>query len=232
MEIPEALVNFLSSILPKHPISELYNSIGFYKYGKTEFYRDLQRFIHVSKEQFVIAPGEEGSVMIVFTLQNYNHVFKVIKDKPCFIRSDNITDKSHNKSQVKYRYKFVCRRDRVGRLVDTQEFENLRFKTKRFSEQLIREFKIAAKESIFIKDGYVIINHLYQQRKVTPLPIYLTEEDNPNSIRKVVIDFGYLIKDLAAAGLFPADLFNTWNYGVTEERGRVVLYDFDDVIHR
>ena len=33
----------------------------------------------------------------------------------------------------------------------------------------------------------------------------------------------------AATGIFPSDLFNTWNYGVTR-RGRVVLFDYDDVI--
>jgi isocitrate dehydrogenase kinase/phosphatase len=43
------------------------------------------------------------------------------------------------------------------------------------------------------------------------------------------VDFGYFLKDLAATGIFPSDLFNTWNYGVTR-RGRVVLFDYDDVI--
>lgn len=229
VEIPNDLVVFLSSILPHKPLSDLYNSIGFYKHGKTVFYRDLHRFVHVSKEQFVIAPGEEGAVMIVFTLPNYNYVFKVIKDKPCFVRSGKITDKNIDKSQVKHRYEFVRNRDRVGRLVDTQEFENTRFKIKRYSEELLREFEVAAKDTVAVKDGYVIIDHLYLQRKVTPLPMYLLDEEDPSFIRQVVIDFGYFIKDLAATGLFPADLFHTWNYGVTEGN-RVVSFDYDDVV--
>ena len=229
IEIPNELVIFLSSILPHTPLSDLYNSIGFYKHGKTEFYRDLHRFVHVSKERFVIARGEEGAVMIVFTLPNYNYVFKVIKDKPCFIRSGKITTKNIDKSQVKHRYEFVRNRDRVGRLVDTQEFENIRFKIKRYSKELLREFEVAGKDTVAIKDGYVTIDHLYLQRKVTPLPLYLLEEENPSFIRQVVIDFGYFIKDLAATGLFPSDLFHTWNYGVTEGN-RVVLYDYDDVV--
>jgi isocitrate dehydrogenase kinase/phosphatase len=226
---PGDLVEFLGSILPHKPISDLYNAIGFYKHGKTEFYRDLHRFVHVSKEQFVIAPGMEGAVMVVFTLPHFHHVFKVIKDKPCFIRSSHTTDKVIDKAEVKYRYRFVSNRDRVGRLVDTQEFENVRFKTKRYSKELLHEFEVAAQEGVTIREGYVVINHLYLQRKVTPLPMYFEEEKSANAIRQVVIDFGYFIKDLAATGLFPGDLFNTWNYGVTEGN-RVVLFDYDDVM--
>jgi isocitrate dehydrogenase kinase/phosphatase len=228
-QVPSDLVAFLSSILPHKPISDLYNALGFNRHGKTEFYRDLHRFVHVSKKQFVTAPGREGAVMTVFTLPNYNYVFKVIKDRPCFLRSASITDKTIDKDEVKQRYKFVSHRDRVGRLVDTQEFENVRFKAKRYSEQVLHEFEVAARNSVRRQGEYVVIGHLYLQRKVTPLPIYFQEENDSAAIRQVVIDFGYFIKDLAATGLFPADLFNTWNYGVTEGN-RVVLYDYDDVI--
>ena len=229
VEVPSDLVTFLRSILPHKPIADIYNAIGFNRHGKTEFYRDLHRFVHISKKQFVIAPGREGAVMSVFTLPNYNYVFKVIKDKPCFLRSGHVTDKTVDKSEVKRRYRFVCNRDRVGRLVDTQEYENVRFKVKRYSEELLHEFDLAAQDSVTLQNGYVVISHLYLQRKVMPLPIYFQLENDPNSIRQVVIDFGYFIKDLAATGLFPADLFNTWNYGVSEGN-RVVLFDYDDII--
>ncbi len=229
IDLPNQLIHFLSSILPQKPISDLYNSIGFNKHGKTEFYRDLHRFVHISKEKFEHAPGREGAVMLVFTLPNYNYVFKVIKDKPCFVRSSHMTDKTITKDQVMERYDFVCKRDRVGRLVDTQEFENLKFRIKRFSDELLNDCKKIANDAIIISNDYVVISHLYLQRKVIPLPIYFNSESNINLIRQVIIDFGYFIKDLAATGLFPADLFNTWNYGVSEGN-RVVLYDYDDII--
>ena len=228
-EVPSNVVTFLSSILPRKPRADLYNSIGFNRHGKTEFYRDLHRFVHVSRKHFVFAPGREGAVMSVFTLPNYNYVFKVIKDQPCFLRSGVFTDKTINKAEVQRKYRFVCNRDRVGRLVDTQEFENVRFKAQRYSEDVLKEFAVAGKNAVSLQDGNVVISHLYLQRKVTPLPIYFQQERDSHAIRQVVIDFGYFIKDLAATGLFPADLFNTWNYGVTEGN-RVVLYDYDDVI--
>jgi isocitrate dehydrogenase kinase/phosphatase len=225
----DALIEFLHSIIPHAELGELYTSLGYNRHGKTEFYRDLHRFVHVSKEQFVIAPGLEGAVMIVYTLPNYDFVFKVIKDRPCFLRSRSETPKVITKEQVRHRYDFVSHRDRAGRMVDTQDFENLRFKKKRFSDALLEEFALAGKGGVIINDDYVIIQHVYVQRKVVPLPLYFKSEKNPEAIRHVLIDFGYFLKDLAASGVFPCDLFNTWNYGVTHW-GRVVLYDYDDVL--
>jgi isocitrate dehydrogenase kinase/phosphatase len=229
VERHDLLIEFLRSILPEKPVAELYISLGYPRHGKTEFYRDLHRFVHRAKKRFVIAPGKEGAVMSVFTLPGYSFVFKVIKDAPCFLRSSEMTDKTTKRTEVMSQYAFVCRRDRVGRLVDTQEFENLRFRRVRFSEDLLDELALAARECVNFEGDSVVIRHLYVQRKVTPLPIFLTEERNPETLRHTVIDFGYFLKDLGATGIFPSDLFNTWNYGVTR-RGRVVLFDYDDVI--
>ena len=225
----DELLTFLRSSIPHAELAELYTSLGYNRHAKTEFYRDLHRFVHVSKEEFVIAPGLEGAVMIVFTLPNFDFVFKVIKDRPCFLRSRHDTQKVITQEQVRSQYNFVSHRDRAGRMVDTQEFENLRFKKRRFSDALVAEFRQAAKRDVYMTDDYVIIRHVYVQKKVLPLPIYFRNEKNPEAIRHILVDFGYFLKDLAASGVFPCDLFNTWNYGVTQW-GRVVLYDYDDVL--
>jgi len=229
VERHDLLIEFLRSILPEKPVAELFISIGYNRHGKTEFYRDLHRFVHRSRELFVFAPGKEGAVMSVFTFPDYSYVFKVIKDRPCFLRTGAVTDKTSTRRQVMEQYAFVCRRDRVGRLVDTQEFENLRFRRARFDDGLLAELRQAARDVVSIEDDHVVIRHLYVQRKVTPLPIFLAEERDPEALRRTIVDFGYFLKDLAATGIFPSDLFNTWNYGVTR-RGRVVLFDYDDVI--
>jgi isocitrate dehydrogenase kinase/phosphatase len=225
---PDMVMRFLRTILPNKPAAELYISLGLSKHGKTVLYRDLHRYVHVSKEKFQVAPGKEGAVMIAFTLPDYDFVLKIIKDHPCFLRTPDVTPKRNTRDEIKAQYDFVCRRDRVGRLVDTQEFENLRFKRKRFSAVLLRDFELAAKEIVTFEGPYIVIRHLYIQRRVLPLPMYLLSESDPEALRKVIIDFGYFLKDLASVGIFPYDLFNIWNYGVTR-RGRVVLFDYDDV---
>jgi len=228
LERHDALIALLRSIMPRQPWAALYTSLGHNRHGKTEFYRSLHRFVHDSRQRFLVAPGLEGAVMIVFTLPSYDFVFKVIKDRPCFLRSHAETRKTIARDEVRRRYEFVSHRDRAGRMVDTQEFENLKFRTWRFSEQLLREFALAARESVAITDDYVTIRHVYVQRRVTPLPLYLQAEKDPETVRRVLLDFGFFLKDVAASGVFPCDLFNTWNYGVTLW-GRVVLYDYDDV---
>lgn len=225
----DTLIRFLTSIMPDAKPAELSTALGYDRHAKTEFYRDLHRFVHVSREQFIIAPGLEGAVMIAFTLPHYDFVFKLIKDRPCFLRSHWETSKTITKEKVRFQYDFVARRDPAGRMVDTQEFENLRFRKKRFTPPLLWEFSEAAKDAVSITNDYVTIRHLYVQRKVIPLPMFFEREKDPEVIRHILIDFGYFLKDIAASGVFPCDLFNTWNYGVTQW-GRVVLYDYDDVV--
>ena len=78
---PVELVAFLRTIMPKKPVAELYNAIGHNKHGKTEFYRALLAHLAGSDDQFVIAPGVRGMVMVVFTLPSYDVVVEVIRDR-------------------------------------------------------------------------------------------------------------------------------------------------------
>lgn len=55
--VPGEFVNFLKRILPGKHIAELYTSIGFYKHGKSEFYRALINHLAGSDDRFVMAPG-------------------------------------------------------------------------------------------------------------------------------------------------------------------------------
>jgi isocitrate dehydrogenase kinase/phosphatase len=61
---------------------------------------------------------------------------------------------------------------------------------------------------------------------VTPLDIYLREA-GPEEAAAAVIDWGYTLKDLAAANIFAGDMLLK-NFGVTRH-GRVVFYDYDEL---
>ena len=71
--------------------------------------------LHHSDDQFIIAPGIRGLVMLVFTLPSYPYVFKVIKD--VFGASKEVDHET-----VKRKYQLVKQVDRVGRMADTLEF--------------------------------------------------------------------------------------------------------------
>ena len=218
-DIPGDLVGFLKSILPLKPVAELYIAIGYNKHGKTERYRALYRHLNNSNDKFEIARGARGMVMTVFTLPSYDMVFKIIKDRFAY-------PKTSTRAQVMDRYKLVFKHDRVGRMVDAQEFEGLSFSRDRFAPELLQELQEVAANTVTVTEGEVIIKHLYTERRLYPLDLYI-KEMNLEKAKEAVIDYGHAITDLAAANIFPGDLFIK-NFGVTRH-GRVVFYDYDEL---
>lgn len=213
------LVKYLKSILPRKPIAELYTAIGHNKHGKTELYRDLLRHLAMTHDKFEIAPGARGMVMTVFTLPSYEVVFKIIKD-----RFDH--PKKTTRAEVIEKYRLVFTHDRAGRLVDAQEFEHLEFDRARFSEPLLQELQRVAAQTVTVNKENVVIKHLYSERRLNPLDLYL-RSDHPDLANAAVMDYGNAIKDLARANVFPGDVLAK-NFGVTRH-GRIVFYDYDEL---
>lgn len=218
-ERPHDVVLFLKSIIPLKRIAELYIAIGYHKQGKTELYRDLLRHLETSADRFEIAPGERGMVMTVMTLPSYDIVFKIIKD-----RFDE--PKTTTRDEVMAKYRLVFTHDRAGRLLDAQEYEHLQFDRSRFAPELLEELARAASQTVLVEDDHVHIRHLYMERRLTPLNLFLRQADEA-AARTAVIDYGYLFKDLASANIFPGDILLK-NFGVTRH-GRVVSYDYDEL---
>lgn len=216
---PHALVDFLRSILPAKPVGELYTSLGFNKHGKTELYRHLLRHLSRSDERFDVAPGERGMVMSVFAMPGFDVVFKIIRDQFA-------EPKTTTRRRVMANYQLVFRHDRAGRLVDAQEFEHLEFERRRFSPRLLDELQQAAPGSVFVHRERVEIRHLYTERRLVPLDLYLREADEA-AARDAVLDYGRALRDLAATDIFPGDLLLK-NFGVTRH-GRIVFYDYDEL---
>jgi isocitrate dehydrogenase kinase/phosphatase len=205
--------------MPRKPLGELYTSLGHNKHGKTVFYRALLHHLATTDDCFDIAPGARGMVMLVFTLPRYDAVFKIIRDRFAF-------PKSTTRAEVMGKYQLVFKRDRAGRLVDAQEFENLRFDRNRFSERLLDELATEAADTVTIDDDSVTIGHVYTERKMTPLDLYL-QHASPSAGRAAILDYGEVLRDLAATNIFPGDLLLK-NFGVTRH-GRLVFYDYDEL---
>ena len=223
MEVPSAYVRFVRSMLPNKPRSEIYTILGLQKQGKAAFYRDFLHHLEHSSDHFEAAPGIRGLVMVVFSLPSFPYVFKAIKDSfP--------PPKETTRELVKEKYLLVKYHDRVGRMADTLEYSNVAFPRSRFSDDLLAELKQVA-PSLVEEDGdQVIVRHLYIERRMTPLNIWLTEAeatDDKEKLEHGVREYGNAIKDLVAANIFPGDMLYK-NFGVTRQ-GRVVFYDYDEI---
>jgi isocitrate dehydrogenase kinase/phosphatase len=216
---PRALVAFLKSIMPLKPTAELYNAIGYNKHGKTELYRELVCHIERSADRFEVARGDKGMVMIVFTLPTFDVVFKVIRD--AFAHPKTTT-----RREVMDKYRLVSLHDRAGRLADVQEFEHLTFARDRFSDAILAELENEAAASVTVGAEIVHFKHLYTERRMVPLNLYLLEAED-RAACAAAVDYGQAVKDLAATNIFPGDMLLK-NFGVTRQR-RVIFYDYDEL---
>lgn len=227
--------------MPRKPRNEIYNALGLAKQGKTLFYRDFLQHQRLSTDKFRIAPGIKGMVMLVFDLPSFPYVFKVIKDY-------YPPQKDTTREQIKDKYLLVKQHDRVGRMADSLEYSEVGFPRDRFEDELIAEIEKFAPSQLEISDRdgdgsvEVILKHVYIERRMIPLNIYLQEafdaggmkpNEDPKSqaaraqIEQGVIEYGNAIKDLVAANIFPGDML--WkNFGITRH-GKVVFYDYDEI---
>ena len=219
MEVPSAYVAFLRSLMPRKPRSEIYSALGLQKQGKSLFYRDFLMHTRHSSDTFRIAPGIKGMVMLVFDLPSFPYVFKVIKD---FYPAQKET----TRELIKSKNLLVKQHDRVGRMADTLEYSNVAFERARFDDELVAELKHYC-PNLLEEDGEtLVIRHVYIERRMIPLNIYL-HDATPEQIASVVVEYGNAIKDLVRANIFPGDML--WkNFGVTRH-GKVVFYDYDEI---
>ncbi len=157
--------------------------------------------------------------MAVFTLPSYPYVFKLIKD---VIPHPKDTDRQ----QVMAKYQLVKLHDRVGRMADTWEYSQVTLPRSRFSPVLLRELLTDCASIVEVDDQTVLIDHVYIERRLTPLNIYLTHATD-DELEHAVLEYGNAIKELAAANIFPGDMLYK-NFGVTR-LNRVVFYDYDEI---
>ena len=221
--LPAALVEWLREILPGKTTAELYMAIGCQKHAKTESYREYLVYLQGCNEQFIEAPGIRGMVMLVlvFTLPGFDRVFKVIKDKFA-------PQKEMSAAHVRACYQLVKEHDRVGRMADTQEFENFVLEKRHISPALMALLLQEAAEKITDLGEQIVIRHLYIERRMVPLNIWL-EQVEGQQLRDAIEEYGNAIRQLAAANIFPGDMLFK-NFGVTRH-GRVVFYDYDEICY-
>lgn len=219
LERPKEMIEFLASLLPRKPLHDLWSAVGLNRHAKTVLYREILHRLEHSEERFRVAPGQRGLVMAVFALPGLDVVFKVIRDR--FAPPKTVTHR-----EVREKYRLVFRHDRAGRLVDAQEFEHLEFPASRFDPELLEELLATASDTVSRRGDRIAFRHLYTERRLIPLDLYL-QGASPAAARAAVLDYGQVLRDLAATNIFPGDLLLK-NFGVSRH-GRVIFYDYDEL---
>jgi isocitrate dehydrogenase kinase/phosphatase len=221
--VPSSIVTFLRRLMPTRNKESFYSAIGFHKQGKTVFYRDFLHHLKHSEDELIFAPGIKGMVMAVFTLPSYPYVFKVIRDRfP--------PPKKTTRQEVLDTYRLVKRHDRVGRMSDILEYSHVALPRDRFADDLLEELYETCANSVSSEGDYIVIKHIYIERRMTPLNIAVQKADD-DELDHLMKGYGLAIKELAAANIFPGDLLMK-NFGVTGQgQGRIVFYDYDEICY-
>jgi len=219
MEVPSAYVDFLRTVVPERTAAELYTMVGLQKHGKTLFFRDFLHHLKHSTDRFVAAPGIKGLVMTVFTLPSYPYVFKVIRDRIA-------PSKDTTRERVQQKYALVKHHDLAGRMTDILEYSNVAFPLERFDTALVQELADTAPSQVEREGDRLVVRHLYIERRLTPLNLFLSSADE-RTCERAVQDYGDALRELAAVDIFAGDLLFK-NFGVTRY-GRVVFYDYDEI---
>jgi isocitrate dehydrogenase kinase/phosphatase len=143
----------------------------------------------------------------------------VIKDR---IAASKDTDRA----RVKQKYALVKHHDRAGRMTDILEYSDVAIPRDRFTPELLAELASEAPSQIEHQGEFVVVRHLYIERRMTPLNMFL-ERAGDAERQRALRDYGDAIRELAAVNIFPGDLLFK-NFGITRY-GRVVFYDYDEI---
>jgi isocitrate dehydrogenase kinase/phosphatase len=152
-------------------------------------------------------------------------VFKIIRDRFA-------PQKDMDRQTVKDKYQLVKMHDRAGRMADTLEYSLVALPLDRFEPEVLAELKAEAASNIEFEGDKVVIKHVYIERRMQPLNLYLAEagaDRDAERLRHALWEYGYAIKELAGAGIFPGDMLLK-NFGVTRHN-RVVFYDYDEIAY-
>ena len=219
MPVPSGYVRFLREMLPMRSDGDFYTLLGLHKQGKNIFWREFAQHLRYSDDKFILAPGVKGLVMSVFTLPSFPYVFKVIKDTFG-------ANKDFDREYVRQKYLLVKKHDRVGRMADTMEFSDIPLPKSRCDEAFLAEMRSLAPSQIEETEDMVVIKHAYIEYRLQPLNLFM-QQANPEEKAAAVIDYGFALKELASANIFPGDMLYK-NFGMTRF-GRVIFYDYDEI---
>ena len=215
------ICEFLSSLMPQRPLGLIYSTIGFNHFGKVAVMDELTAELSANNSVFDTAIGFQGTVAIGFQSLNSSYSLKVIRNRPT---EQYKWGKFDGIESVLSKYSRVHQINRTGSMLDNIIYYNVKLHRDWFSPLLVQELLKDASESVVSYDDSILFKHLIVQRRVTPLPVYLTTASQAEK-EKVMVNLGHCIKNNTAANIFNKDL-DARNYGVSQYQ-KIYLFDYD-----
>lgn len=203
----QELYSFLQRLFPAENPAYIFDIIGFSHPAKISLLQQLRKILKTGEQCRYLG---NGPVDFVFGLKGFPLVFKVIRrglpDRQSII--DNFIK--------------VHTIDRLGQLLDSLDYRNLKFERNQFSEELIKKLAQEQPEDVLITSDHIHIKRAYAVRRIIPIDEFVRTAGK-QEVRQVLLSVGWNIKHLAAMGFLPRSL-GLAHFGLTSW-GRVVYLD-------
>ncbi len=195
------LYSFLQRLFPNENPAYILELIGFSQPAKITLLRQLRRRLRDGEQFEYIGTGP---VDIVFGLQRFSLVFKVIRrDLP-------------DREGAIHNFRRVHVSDRLGQVLDSVDFRNVELPRECFSAELLDLLEAARPEDVTISDTHIVLRRTFAVRRIVPVRDCIVSA-SPREVERTLLDVGWNIKHLAAMGFLPRSLglehfgLTTWN---------------------
>ncbi len=203
----QELYSFLQRLFPGENPAYILDIIGFNHPAKIALLQQLRTIFQTGEQCRYLGIGP---VDLVFGLKGFPLVFKVIRR--------GVSDRK----SIVDNFRKVHLIDRLGQVLDSLDYRNLKFKRNQFSDQLIEKLEKEQPEDVIITAEHIYIKQVYATRRIIPIDEFVRSADKKD-VRQVLLSVGWNIKHLAAMGFLPKSL-GLEHFGLTSW-GRVVYLD-------
>ncbi len=201
------LYSFLQRLFPGENPAYILDIIGFSHPAKISLLQQLRKILQTGEQCRYLGIGP---VDFVFGLKGFPLVFKVIRrDLP-------------DRQSVIDNFIKVHTIDRLGQVLDSLDYRNLKFKRRHFSEELIEKLAQEQPDDVLITADNIHIKRVYATRRIIPVDEFVRTAGK-QEVRQILLGVGWNIKHLAAMGFLPKSL-GLEHFGLTSW-GRVVYLD-------
>lgn len=201
------LYSFLQRLFPSENPAYILDIIGFSHPAKISLLQQLRKIFQTGEQCRYLGIGP---VDFVFGLKGFPLVFKVIRRG--LPDRQNIIDNFIKVHTI----------DRLGQILDSLDYRNLKFERHQFSEDLIKKLENEQPEDVIITSTHVFFKRVYAARRIIPVNEFVRTAGK-QEVRRILLSVGWNIKHLAAMGFLPKSL-SLEHFGLTSW-GRVVYLD-------
>ncbi len=199
------IIQFIAEMYPEVNRAQIYDLLGLGQRSQYVYLGELYGLLEEGQKLEFIGQGPQS---VTFSAPEAGLVLKVVRDD------------APDRNEVITNYQDIHKSNRLGQLLDSWRYSNLRLPRDMVSDELLEILQRETQLDVMISNDDVVFLNVYAQRRIMTVPQYLEQTQDDNIRRETLLKLGWNIKHLAAMGILPTDV-SMRHFGITSW-GRVV----------